>query len=77
MGMRKTRRLRRGGYIMKRKKTVSKRGGPKNRSVTSQSQSQSETKTKTKHSKRDRSYLSKNTRSHRSASFLGKSIHNI
>lgn len=75
MGMRKTRRLRRGGYIMKRKKTVSKRGGPKKSSVTSQSQS--ETKTKTKHSKRDRSYPSKNTRSHRSASFLGKSIHNI
>lgn len=75
MGMRKTRRLRRGGYIMKRKKTVSKRGGPKKSSVTSQSQS--ETKTKTKHSKHDRSYPSKNTRSHRSASFLGKSIHNI
>lgn len=75
MGMRKTRRLRRGGYIMKRKKTVSKRGGPKKSSVTSQSQS--ETKTKTKPSKRDRSYPSKNTRSHRSASFLSKSIHNI
>lgn len=73
MGVRKTRRLRRGGYIMKRKKTVSKRGGPKKSSVSSKSQSE----TKTKHSKRDRSYPSKNTRSHRSASFLGKSIHNI
>lgn len=63
MGTRKTRRLHRGGYIMKRKKSISKKVGKNSRNTLYESKSK---KSKSKSSRRSRS-----------ASSLRKSVYNI